>query len=360
MIDPTSGEQTEINERGPAVSAEEVERFVERLRYLARRRRALRARRHPAAAAPATISTRAWSRSSSERGVDGVLDAEGEPMLPACAPGPRSVTPNEREAEELVGQEFNDRERPAQRSAELVELGAGRSRDHPARRLRRGRCWRTTTERHCLEVTAAPVEPVSTVGSGDAFLAGFVAARYDGRPPEECLAYGVACGAESTQHFGAGQHRPPPRSSACCRASRSVSSRRRRSLAGLLDANFAHIAENASTAARLVAGAALTAVILGGALVKDLRNAAISAFPAPRRGVFSSANERRVRQWKSRSAAARRAAGHTASMTSRSSPRAGPATPTTSTSAGPSVPTASSCRCSPRRWTASSAPGPPA
>ena len=35
VIDPTSGEQTEINERGPAVSPEEVERFVERLDYLA-------------------------------------------------------------------------------------------------------------------------------------------------------------------------------------------------------------------------------------------------------------------------------------------------------------------------------------
>ncbi|HXV05927.1 MAG TPA: PfkB family carbohydrate kinase, partial [Solirubrobacterales bacterium] len=47
-------------------------------------------------------------------------------------------------------------------------------------------------------------DTVSTVGSGDAFLAGYVAARYDGLEPDECLAYGVACGAESTQHFGAG------------------------------------------------------------------------------------------------------------------------------------------------------------
>ncbi len=48
------------------------------------------------------------------------------------------------------------------------------------------------------------LEPVSTVGSGDAFLAGYVAGLYDGREPADCLAYGVACGAESTQHFGAG------------------------------------------------------------------------------------------------------------------------------------------------------------
>ena len=49
VIDPTSGEQTEINERGPAVSREEVEAFVERLGYLADGRQALRDRRHPAA-----------------------------------------------------------------------------------------------------------------------------------------------------------------------------------------------------------------------------------------------------------------------------------------------------------------------
>ena len=44
----------------------------------------------------------------------------------------------------------------------------------------------------------------SAVGSGDAFLAGYVAARYGGRSPEDCLRFAVACGAESTQHFGAG------------------------------------------------------------------------------------------------------------------------------------------------------------
>ena len=53
-------------------------------------------------------------------------------------------------------------------------------------------------------VSIEPREAVAPVGAGDAFLAGYVAARYEGRSPEECLAYGVACGAESTQHFGAG------------------------------------------------------------------------------------------------------------------------------------------------------------
>jgi len=63
-------------------------------------------------------------------------------------------------------------------------------------------------QRRAYEVTAPEVEPVATVGSGDAFLAGFVAARYDGRSPQECLRFAVACGAESTQHFGAGSIDP--------------------------------------------------------------------------------------------------------------------------------------------------------
>ena len=37
-----------------------------------------------------------------------------------------------------------------------------------------------------------------------AFLAGYIAARYSGRQAPDCLAYGVACGAEATQHLGAG------------------------------------------------------------------------------------------------------------------------------------------------------------
>ena len=53
-------------------------------------------------------------------------------------------------------------------------------------------------------VRITPREAVATVGAGDAFLAGYVAARYTGRPAAECLAYGVACGAESTQRLGAG------------------------------------------------------------------------------------------------------------------------------------------------------------
>lgn len=201
VIDPTSGEQTEINERGPAVSPEEVERFLERLRYLADGARicVLAGTLPPGAGEDLYARIVADLR---ERGVTTILDSEGEPMLAGLRAGASVVTPNEREAEELVGQEFADRDDLVQGLGELVRLGAGE-----AAITRPDGCVAIAgdgDDRRTLEVRTRPLEAVSTVGSGDAFLAGYAAALYDGREPAECLAYGVACGAESTQHFGAG------------------------------------------------------------------------------------------------------------------------------------------------------------
>ncbi|HTI34791.1 MAG TPA: PfkB family carbohydrate kinase [Miltoncostaea sp.] len=56
--------------------------------------------------------------------------------------------------------------------------------------------------------TRDPEDVVSTVGSGDALLAGYVSARYGNQPPEKALALAVACGAANTQRFGAGVFDP--------------------------------------------------------------------------------------------------------------------------------------------------------
>jgi 1-phosphofructokinase/tagatose 6-phosphate kinase len=201
VVDPTSGEQTEINERGPAVSREEVETFVARLGYLAKGAKLCVIAGTLPPGAGADLYAR-LVKDLNECGVPVVLDAEGEAMLTGLRAGAAIVTPNEREAEELVGQEFADRDDLVNGLSELVRLGAGE-----AAITRPDGCVAVVgeaSERRFLEVRTEPLDPVSTVGSGDAFLAGYIAARYDGRPAEDCLAYGVACGAESTQHFGAG------------------------------------------------------------------------------------------------------------------------------------------------------------
>jgi 1-phosphofructokinase/tagatose 6-phosphate kinase len=201
VIDPTSGDQTEINERGPAVSPEEVKRLFERIAYLAGGAKICVL----AGSLPPGAGDDLYARLVADlgrRGVPVVLDAEGEAMLEGVRAGAAMITPNEREAEELVGQEFADASDLAQGLLELTRLGAAE-----AAITRPEGCVAAVGEgadRRLLEVHTEPLEPVSTVGSGDAFVAGYVAARYEGRSAEDCLAYGVACGAESTQHFGAG------------------------------------------------------------------------------------------------------------------------------------------------------------
>jgi 1-phosphofructokinase/tagatose 6-phosphate kinase len=201
VIDPTSGDQTEINERGPAVSPEEVKRLFERIGYLSSGAKICVL----AGSLPPGAGDDLYARLIADlgrRGVAVVLDAEGEAMMEGVRAGASMVTPNEREAEELVGQEFSDRGDLAAGLNELVRLGAVE-----AAITRPEGCVAAVgegAERRLLEVHTEPLEPVSTVGSGDAFVAGYVAARYEGRSAEDCLAYGVACGAESTQHFGAG------------------------------------------------------------------------------------------------------------------------------------------------------------
>src|SRR5262249_27239580 len=53
-----------------------------------------------------------------------------------------------------------------------------------------------------------PREGLSTVGSGDSFLAGFLAGWYAKEPPQAALRLGVACGAANTQTLGAGVFDP--------------------------------------------------------------------------------------------------------------------------------------------------------
>jgi 1-phosphofructokinase family hexose kinase len=201
VVDPTSGDQTEINEHGPHVSDQELDLFVDKLLYLAKGAAVCVF----AGSLPRGVDDGLYGQLVDEMrrlGVTTVLDSEGEPLRVATRLGPDVVSPNELEAEGLVGHEFSDEEDRRRALSEMIEMGAREA----IITLADG-CLAVLGEpaERCLyRATLEPLEPVSSVGSGDALLAGFVAARYGGHDPEHCLRFAVACGAESTQHFGAG------------------------------------------------------------------------------------------------------------------------------------------------------------
>jgi 1-phosphofructokinase family hexose kinase len=207
VVDPTSGEQTEINERGPTVSEAELELFVDKLLYLAKGAGVCVF----AGSLPRGVDVELYGRLVEELrrlGVTSILDSEGESLRLGTRAGPTVVSPNEPEAEELVGHEFADEEDRRIAMREMLELGA-----REALMTRPDGCLALLGggpdgQRHLYRATLESLEPVSSVGSGDAFLAGYVAARYSGSDPEHCVRFAVACGAESTQHFGAGVVEP--------------------------------------------------------------------------------------------------------------------------------------------------------
>jgi 1-phosphofructokinase/tagatose 6-phosphate kinase len=200
VMDPTTGLQTEINERGPAVSPAELDLFHEKLLYLAKgASMCVFAGSLPRGVEPDLYAD--LIREVKKLGVTTLLDAEGESLRLAIRADPDLVSPNELEAEELVGQEFNDVEDRAQAVVEMTRLGA-----REAIMTVADGCYAHVMDDgpSLFRVSVEEQEARSRIGSGDAFLAGYVAARYAARTPVECLRYGVACGAESIQHFGAG------------------------------------------------------------------------------------------------------------------------------------------------------------
>ena len=200
VVDPASGQQTEINEWGPTVSSRELELFIEKLLYLAKGADiCVFSGSLPRGVEPGLYGD--LIKELRSLGVTTVLDSEGDALRLGIRGEPAVVTPNEIEAEELVGHEFADSADRTRAVREIVDLGAKEAiMTHPTGCL----ALLGEPERSLFRVTATPLDPVSGVGAGDAFLAGFLAARYSGSPAEECLRFVVACGAESTQHFGAG------------------------------------------------------------------------------------------------------------------------------------------------------------
>ena len=201
VLDPTTGLHTEINERGPAVSAHELEQFRDKLLYLAKGATICVF----AGSLPRGIEAEIYARLVREvrkLGVVTMLDTEGEPLRLAMKAEPAVISPNELEAEELAGHEFNGDEDRAHAVVEMTRMGA-----REAIMTVSDGCFAQVIEDGASAMYRARVdeqEARSTIGSGDAFLAGYVAARYGSRPASECLRFAVACGAESTQHFGAG------------------------------------------------------------------------------------------------------------------------------------------------------------
>jgi 1-phosphofructokinase family hexose kinase len=202
IVDPAGGTYTEVNEWGPRVQPHELEMLLEKLVYLSRGADYVIF----AGSLPRGIEDGFYAeaiRELNRRGVLTVLDSAGEALRLGAQAEPFLVSPNEREAEALVGQEFHDDDDFLGGLEAIAELGA-----RNVLITRESGCWallRSEREPRRYRVLAPRIDPVSAVGSGDVLLAGFIAARLEQRSDEEALRFAVAAGAASTLELGAGR-----------------------------------------------------------------------------------------------------------------------------------------------------------
>ena len=205
VVDPTAGTYTEINEWGPHVEPEELALLLEKISYLARGADMVVF----AGTLPRGVEDSFYAeaiRDLNRRNVPAVLDSEGPPLRLGVEAEAFLVTPNQREAEGLVGQEFGDDEDYTMALDRIADMGARNvliTSDTRSFGL-----FRADRKRTSFRADAPQVEPVSAVGSGDVLLAAFLAARLAEKPLEEALRAAVAAGAASTLEVGAGRFEP--------------------------------------------------------------------------------------------------------------------------------------------------------
>lgn len=205
VVDPTSGTHTEINEWGPKVTETELGTLMDKLRYLSRGAEVVVF----AGSLPRGVDEGFYAEAARElarRGVRVVLDTDGEPLRLGLEAEPWLVSPNQHEAELLVGQELAGDDDFIMALDAIGEMGAR----NVQITLETG-CFALLREDRQLRrfrAIAPQLEPVSVVGAGDALLAQWLAALLADAPLDEALRLAVAAGSASVLEIGAGVFDP--------------------------------------------------------------------------------------------------------------------------------------------------------
>ena len=199
IVDPTNGTQTEINERGPEVSAEEAREFSRRLEFLMQYATAVVF----AGSLPANVDEgylASLVHKARDRGLYTVVDAPPTVLKAALKEAPSLVSPNQHEAESAAGFDFIEQDDFLRGLRRMVELGA------------QGACITSssgysylTAEGGVVSARAPEVEALSTIGSGDAYLAGLLAGILHRKLSSvEAVRLAAGCAAANAETLGAG------------------------------------------------------------------------------------------------------------------------------------------------------------
>ena len=205
VVDPTAGALTEVYEWGPAVRPDELQMLSDKLHYLSR----VASYVVFCGSLPRDVENDWYAdaiHDLTRRGIKCVLDCEGEPLRVGVEAEPYLVTPNQQEAESLVGQEFMDEEDFVMALDTIADLGA-----RNVLITQETACFALVREERQVQRFRASiprVEPIAPVGAGDVLLGGYLSERFNGRSVGDALRTAVGCAAASVVELGAGRFDP--------------------------------------------------------------------------------------------------------------------------------------------------------
>src|SRR5262245_34306393 len=141
------------------------------------------------AAAPDDLYARLIT-SARKAGCRTLLDTSGEPLRAALSARPDFVKPNREEVAAIVKFGIDSNDAAAEAVRRLILLGA---RSAAVSLGRSGMIYGPGENAPIFFAPAVPLKPLSTVGCGDAALAGFAYSSCSGASPPEALRQAAAC-----------------------------------------------------------------------------------------------------------------------------------------------------------------------
>ena len=188
IIDPVTGDETEINEPGPCLAASAADALIEKLQLLLPRCRVIVLSGSLPPGIPDDLYARAIAVAAGA-GVGTVLDAGGAALRLGIAAKPDLVKPNRAEAEELLGGPLDSERDLVVAARELLDLGA---RSAVISLGASGAVCASATG--AWRATAPRITQRNTVGAGDAMVASLACSLLRGLPAAEALRLATALG----------------------------------------------------------------------------------------------------------------------------------------------------------------------
>ena len=195
LIDTQTGTHTDINERGPLVSSQELNLLQRPINDIRQGAIVVLSGSLPRGISSDTYAS--WIRASKKAGASVFLDTNGRALVAGIDASPTLIKPNLHELSELVGQEITSQEGAIQAAQDLLRSGIKEV------VISRGADGAIFVTQDKVLVARAPRVPVgSTAGAGDALLGAIAYAWEHFYSFEDTAVLAIASGSANVMQSG--------------------------------------------------------------------------------------------------------------------------------------------------------------